>query len=68
MSSAGYVVFRWAIDLSAYRVTYETAVPANTSTYNYVPVAEVAKSGNDYSVTQYLAGAFPAILIVDEEI
>ena len=68
VSSSGYVVFRWALDFSAYRVTFEASVPANTDTYNYLPVAQVTKSGNLYTVSQYLAGAFLAIATVNEEI
>ena len=69
ISSSGYVVVRiGAADPTSCQVSYAAAVPANTSTYNYIPVAQVTKSGNLYTVSQYLAGAFLAIATVNEEI
>ena len=69
ISSSGYVVVRiGADDPTSCQVSYAAAVPANTPAYNYIPVAQVTKSGNLYTVSQYLAGAFLAIATVNEEI
>ena len=69
ISTAGYVVLRISTSsFDSLRVTFETAVPANTSTYNYIPVAKITKTGDLYAVSQYLAGAFLAIAAVNEEI
>ena len=68
VSSSGYVVLRMATDFSAFRVTYEAAVPANTEYYYYYQVAAVGKDGPGFAVTQCLAGAFLALVSVEEEI
>jgi len=68
ISATGYVFVRYATDVTAATARFAANVPANTSDYNYLPVAKVTKDGVDYAVEQYLAGAFFAYVTVDEEV
>lgn len=68
ISTGGYVIVRYNTSGSAATATFGASIPANTSNYNYLPVAKITKTGNDYAVTQYMAGAFFAFSAVDEEV
>ena len=68
ISTGGYVIVCYNTSGSAATASFGASIPANTSNYNYLPVAKITKTGNDYAVEQYLAGAFFAYVAVDEEV